>query len=59
MTFITAHQEDEQSSVAVEMLNNYSNIILQSDCKGEEQATEPYHDRTRRYSWIGHLTFFL
>ncbi|MNB68911.1 hypothetical protein D3C76_474270 [compost metagenome] len=35
-TFITAHQEDEQSSVAVEMLNNHSIIISQSDWKGEE-----------------------
>lgn len=35
-TFITAHQEDEQSSVAVEMLNNYSIIFSQSDWKGEE-----------------------
>jgi hypothetical protein len=35
-TFITAHQEDKQSSVAVEMLNNHSIIISQSDWKGEE-----------------------
>lgn len=36
MTFITAHQEDKQGSVAVEMLNNYSIIISQSDWKGEK-----------------------
>jgi hypothetical protein len=35
-TFITAHQEDEQDSVAVEMLNNQSIIISQSDWKGEK-----------------------
>jgi len=35
-TFITAHQDDEQASVAVEMLNNHSIIISQSDWKGEE-----------------------
>ncbi|MEE4410270.1 MULTISPECIES: hypothetical protein [unclassified Serratia (in: enterobacteria)] len=35
-TFITAHQEDEQSCVAVEMLNNHSIIISQSDWKGEK-----------------------
>lgn len=46
-TFITGHQEDEQSSVAVEMLNNNSIIIAQSDWKGEKSrrlsriTTEP------------------
>jgi hypothetical protein len=35
-TFNTAHQEDEQSSAAVEMLNNHSIIISQSDRKGEK-----------------------
>lgn len=35
-TFITAHQGNEQVSVAVEMLNNHSIIISQSDWKGEE-----------------------
>lgn len=35
-TFITAHQGDEQASVAVEMLNNHNIIISQSDWKGEE-----------------------
>jgi len=35
-TFITAHQANEQVSVAVEMLNNHSIIISQSDRKGEE-----------------------
>jgi len=35
-TFITAHQGDEHSSVAVEMLNNHSIIISQSDWKGEK-----------------------
>lgn len=36
MTFITAHQEDKQGSVAVEMLNNHSILISQSDWKGEK-----------------------
>lgn len=46
-TFITAHQEDEQRSVAVEMLNNSSIIISQSDWKNEKSrrlsriTTEP------------------
>lgn len=46
-TFITAHQEDEQRSVAVEMLNNQSIIISQSDWEGEKSkrlsriTTEP------------------
>ncbi len=35
-TFITAHQEDEQRSVADDMLNNHSIIISQSDWKGEK-----------------------
>lgn len=35
-TFITAHQEDQQSSVAAEMLNNKSIITPQSDWKGEK-----------------------
>lgn len=35
-TFITAHQEDEQRSVADQMLNNHSIIISQSDWKGEK-----------------------
>ena len=35
-TFITAHQEDEQRSVALDMLNNHSIIISQSDWKDEE-----------------------
>lgn len=35
-TFITAHQANEQVSVAVEMLNNHSIIISQSDWNGEE-----------------------
>ncbi|WP_235956009.1 hypothetical protein [Rouxiella aceris] len=35
-TFITAHQEDKQASVAVEMLNNHSIIISQSDWKDEK-----------------------
>jgi hypothetical protein len=35
-TFITAHQGNEQVSVAVEMLNDHSIIISQSDWKGEE-----------------------
>ncbi|NUL36763.1 hypothetical protein [Kosakonia sacchari] len=35
-TFITAHQEDEQASVAVEMLNNQSIVITQSDWKEEK-----------------------
>lgn len=35
-TFITAHQEDEQRYVAVDMLNNNSIIISQSDWKGEK-----------------------
>lgn len=35
-TFITAHLEDEQSSVAVEMLNNHSIIVSQSDWKDEK-----------------------
>lgn len=35
-TFITAHQEDEQRFVAVDMLNNHSIIISQSDWKGEK-----------------------
>ncbi|MFP1725847.1 hypothetical protein [Lonsdalea quercina] len=35
-TFITAHQEDEQSSVAVKMRDNHSIIISQSDWKGEK-----------------------
>ena len=34
-TFITAHQANEQVSVAAEMLNNHSIIISQSDWKGE------------------------
>ena len=34
-TFITANQEDEQRSVADDMLNNYSIIFSQSDWKGE------------------------
>ncbi|MBP1129033.1 hypothetical protein JOE25_000576 [Serratia sp. PL17] len=42
-TFITAHQEDEQASVAVDMLNNHSIIISQSDWKG---------DKSRRLSRI-------
>ncbi|POD89243.1 hypothetical protein BV924_22945 [Pectobacterium odoriferum] len=46
-TFITAHQEDEQASVAVKMLNNHSIIISQSDWKDEKSkrlsriTTEP------------------
>lgn len=36
MTFITAHQQDKQGSVAVEMLKNHSIIISQSDWKGEK-----------------------
>jgi hypothetical protein len=46
-TFITAHQEDEQRSVADDMLNNHSIIISQSDWKGEKSkrlsriTTEP------------------
>ncbi|MFP1764502.1 hypothetical protein [Lonsdalea quercina] len=46
-TFITPHQEDEQCSVAVEMRNNHSIIISQSDWKGEKSkrlsriTTEP------------------
>ncbi|KAB8309367.1 hypothetical protein EH228_13155 [Erwinia endophytica] len=46
-TFITAHQKDEQASVAVEMLNNHSIIISQSDWKDEKSkrlsriTTEP------------------
>lgn len=46
-TFITAHQEDEQASVAVEMLNNHSIIFSQSDWKDEKSkrlsriTTEP------------------
>lgn len=35
-TFITAHQEDEQRYVVVDMLNNNSIIISQSDWKGEK-----------------------
>lgn len=35
-TFITAHQEDEQRYVAVDMLNNNSIIISQPDWKGEK-----------------------
>lgn len=35
-TFITAHQEYKQGSVAIEMLNNHSIIISQSDWKGEK-----------------------
>nr|WP_314420922.1 hypothetical protein [uncultured Erwinia sp.] len=35
-TFITGHQEDEQASVAVKMLNNRSIIISQSDWKGKK-----------------------
>jgi len=35
-TFITAHPEDEQASAAVEMLNNQSIIISQSDWKGDK-----------------------
>ena len=35
-TFITAHQEDEQASVAIEMLNNHSIIISQPDWKDEK-----------------------
>lgn len=35
-TFITAHQGDEQRSVAVDMHNNHSIIVSQSDWKGEE-----------------------
>jgi hypothetical protein len=34
--FITAHREDEQESVAIEMLNNHSIITSQSDWKGNE-----------------------
>jgi len=36
MTFITAHKEDKQGSVAVEILKNHSIIISQSDWKGEK-----------------------
>jgi len=35
-TFITAHLEYKQGSVAIEMLNNHSIIISQSDWKGEK-----------------------
>ncbi|BET84493.1 Structural protein [Edwardsiella anguillarum] len=35
-TFITAHQESEPGSVAVEMRNNHSIIISQSDWKNEK-----------------------
>ncbi|WP_336698018.1 hypothetical protein [Pantoea dispersa] len=35
-SFITAHQEDEQRSVADDMLNNHSIIISQSDWKGKK-----------------------
>jgi hypothetical protein len=35
-TFITAHQEDEQASVAVKILNNHSIIIAQSDWRDEK-----------------------
>lgn len=35
-TFITAHQEDEQHCVALNILNNHSIIISQSDWKGEK-----------------------
>jgi hypothetical protein len=34
--FITAHQEDEQASVAIKIFNNHSIIISQSDWKGEK-----------------------
>lgn len=46
-TFITAHQEDDQGTVAVKMLSNHSIIISQSDWKGEKSkrlsriSTEP------------------
>lgn len=36
MTFITAHQKDNQGSIAVEILNNHSIIISQPDWKGEK-----------------------
>ncbi|PRD12357.1 hypothetical protein [Pantoea coffeiphila] len=37
-TFITAHQGNEQVSVAFEMFNNHSIIISQLDWKGEESS---------------------
>ena len=46
-TFITAHQKDDQGSVAAEMLNNHSIISSQSDWKEEKSkrlsrmTTEP------------------
>lgn len=46
-TFITAHQEDEKRSVAVQMLSNHSIIISQADWEGEKSkrlsriTTEP------------------